>query len=74
METAFEGRQTKGVEKINEGVEGCQVTRSEKMESKVVRQGRLKQSRLASRGDRDEDQKKPMVGHGLANETNLFFL
>ncbi len=40
MEAAFEGRQTKGIEKVNEGVEGCQVTRSEKMESKAVRQGR----------------------------------
>ncbi len=34
---AFEGRQTKGIEKMNEGVEGCQVTRSEKMESMAVR-------------------------------------
>ncbi len=40
MEAAFEGRQTKGIEKVNEEVEGCQVTRSEKMESKAVRQGR----------------------------------
>ncbi len=39
MEAAFGGRQTKGIDKMNEGVEGCQVTRSEKMESKAVRQG-----------------------------------
>ncbi len=63
-----------GIEKMNEGVEGCQVTRSEKIESKAVRQGRSRQSRLASRGDRDKDQKKPKVGHVLANETNLFVL
>ncbi len=27
MEAAFGGRQTKGIEKMNEGVKGCQVTR-----------------------------------------------
>ncbi len=74
MEAAFKGRQTKEIEKVNEGVEGCQVTRSEKMESKAVRQGRSRQSRLASRGDRNEDQKKPKVGHVLANEGYLFVL
>ncbi len=45
------------------------------MESKAVRQGRSRQSRLASRGDRDEeDQKKPKGGYVLANETYLFVL
>ncbi len=74
MQAAFQGRQTTGSAKMNEGVEACQVTRSEKMESKAVRQGRSRQSRLASRGYRDEDQKKPKVGHVLANETYLFVL
>ncbi len=59
---------------MNEGVEGCQVTRSDKMESKAVRPGRSRQSRLVSKGDRDEDPKKPKVGHVLANETYLFIL
>ncbi len=74
MEAAFEGRQTKGMEKMNKGVECCQVTRSEKMDSKAVRPGRSRKSRLASRGDRNEDQKKPKVGHVLANEGYLFVL
>ncbi len=59
MGAAFERRQTKGIEKINEGVEGCQLTRSEKMKPKAVRQARSRQSRLASIGDRNEDQKTP---------------
>ncbi len=70
------GARQKGVEKVNEGVEGCQVSRSEKMDvwknglsdrssSTGPQQGRSRQSRLASRGDRDEDQKKPKVGHVL---------
>ncbi len=54
MEAGFEGRQTKGIEKMNDGVEGRQAMGSEKMESKAVRQGRSTESRLASRGDRDE--------------------
>ncbi len=73
MGDRVESRQAKGIEMMNEGVEGCQVTRSEKMESKAVRQGRSRQSRLASRGDRNEDQ-KPKFGHVLANETYLFVL
>ncbi len=34
-----EGRQTKGIEMMNDVVEGCQAARSEKMESKAVRPG-----------------------------------
>ncbi len=63
MESAFEGRQIRGIKMTKDGVEGCQTVGSEKMESKAAGQGRSRQSRLASRGDRDEDQKKPKVGH-----------
>ncbi len=59
---------------MNDGVEGCRAARGGKIESKAVRQGRSRQSRLASRGDRDKDQKKPKSGHVLANETYLFVL
>ncbi len=61
MEAAFEGRQIKGIKMMNDGVEVCQARRSETMESKAVRQGRSRRSKLASRGDRDADQKKPKV-------------
>ncbi len=36
--------------------------------------GGSRQSRLDSRGDRNEDQKKPKVGHVLANEGYHFIL
>ncbi len=74
MEAAFEGRQIKGIKMMNDGVEVCQAVMSETMESKAVRQWRLRRSKLGSRDDRDADQEKSKVGHVLANKTYLFVL
>ncbi len=63
VEHGVNGRQTEGVEAMEDTVEGRQATVSEKMEDGGERrQARgSRQSRLDSRGDRTEDQKKPMV-------------
>ncbi len=86
MEAAFERRQKKGIEIMNNGVEGCQAARSEKMESKVVRQGRSEkmESKAVRPGEsRQEDwlggawksiRRRRWSGHVLANKTYLFVL
>ncbi len=57
------GRQTKGIERVEDGVGGRQTKGDEAMEDGGERrQARgSRQSRLDSRGDRTEDQKKPKV-------------
>ncbi len=56
MEAGFEGRQTKLIEKLNDGVDGCQARRCKKIESKAVRQRGVRRWSLrpSGKGDRDE--------------------
>ncbi len=81
-----EGHQTKGIERVENEVEGCQAARSEKMESKVDRQGRsekMESKAVRPGGSRQEDwlggawksiRRSRWSGHVLTNKTYLFVL